>query len=301
VDKIVDVLTALENGKVPSQDQLSGFLQVLLKSRLLEEERGKVVPGNGPTSKQGRKVLRDTRDLIQALLQFGMEKNGTHDIDIFPNLSRINDLLYVTDTTVDDKLQELYFQVVQVGSPSHIQGNTKSAAYTAGQTALDATKQTGAEFKDQGSSGHLLYVQHNINPHYNCSAPTDQLAFDAATFIHALRTLFEICISSPIFRLLLADIFAIAQDVVAHAAADVERAALHVQQTITKSDDIISTGVIFDDVKDKGKEVAGVVTNAPQEIWNEWQVLGEDATDKTKERILERIQEVRTYFIETNP
>ena len=136
--------------------------------------------------------------------------------------------------------------------------------------------------------------------HYNCSAPTDQLAFDAATFIHALRTLFEICISSPIFRLLLADIFAIAQDVVAHAAADVERAALHVQHTVAKSDDIISTGVMFDDVKDKRKEVAGVVTNAPQEIWNEWQVLGEDATDKTKERILERIQEVRTYFIRTN-
>jgi hypothetical protein len=82
VDKIVDLLTALENGKVPSQDQLSGFLQMLLMSRLLEEEKGKVVPGNGPSSKQGRKVLRDTSALIQALLQFGMEKNGMHDINI---------------------------------------------------------------------------------------------------------------------------------------------------------------------------------------------------------------------------
>jgi hypothetical protein len=165
VDKIVDVLTALENGKVPSQDQLSGFLQVLLKSRLLEEERGKVVPGNGPTSKQGRKVLRDARALIQALLQFGMEKNGTYDIDILQNLYvKITFWTIAPENTADDKLQELYFQVAQVESPSPIQGNTKSAVYTAGQTALDATKQAGAEFKDQGSTGHLLLVKHDINP-----------------------------------------------------------------------------------------------------------------------------------------
>ena len=166
VDKIVDVLTALENGKVPSQDQLSGFLQVLLKSRSLEEERGEVVPGNGPTSKQGRKVLRDARALIQALLQFGMEKNGTYDTDILQNSHlKLTFWTIEIDTTADNKLQELYFQMVQVESPASIQGNTKSAVYTAGQTALDATKQAGAEFKDQGNAGHLLHIQHNIiNP-----------------------------------------------------------------------------------------------------------------------------------------
>lgn len=82
-----------------------------------------------------------------------------------------------------------------------------------------------------------------------------------------------------------------------HAATDVERAALHVQQTVAKSDDIIVPGVMFDDVKDKGEEVAGLVSDARQEIWNEWQVLGEEAADKTKERILERIQEVCGHFI----
>jgi hypothetical protein len=122
----------------------------------------------------------------------------------------------------------------------------------------------------------------------------DQLASDAATFLHALRTLFEICISSPVFRMLLTDMFDIVRDLVAHVASDVERTTLHVQQTVAKSDDIIASGV--DDVKDKGKEVAGVVINAPQEIWNEWQVLGEDATDMTKEKILERIQEVCAHF-----
>jgi hypothetical protein len=68
------------------------------------------------------------------------------------------------DTTADDKLQDLYFQMVQAEFPSPVQGNTKSSVYTAGQTALDATKQAGEELKDQGHSGHLLPIQHSINP-----------------------------------------------------------------------------------------------------------------------------------------
>lgn len=78
VDKIVDVLAALNAGKLPTQDQISSFLQVLLKSELLREvqDKGKVVPGYGPLSKEGRKVLADVRALVQAALQFGMEKNG---------------------------------------------------------------------------------------------------------------------------------------------------------------------------------------------------------------------------------
>ena len=162
VDKIVDILTALENGKVPSQDQLSGFLRMLLKSRLLEEEKGKVVPGNGPTSKQGRKVLRDAKALIQALLQFGMEKNGMYDINILQML-HVKMTFWTTTTIADDKLQELYFQL-QVESPSPIQSDTKTAVYAGGQTALDATKQAGAELRDQGNAGHLLPIQHDIDP-----------------------------------------------------------------------------------------------------------------------------------------
>jgi len=77
VDKIIDALAALKAGKIPTQEQTTRFLQVLLKSELLKEDKSEnVVPGNGPASKQGRKVLKDVRCLLQALLQFGMEKNG---------------------------------------------------------------------------------------------------------------------------------------------------------------------------------------------------------------------------------
>ncbi|KAH9477709.1 hypothetical protein JR316_0009935 [Psilocybe cubensis] len=80
VEKVVDVLVALNAGKLPSQDQISRLLQALLNSELLREDKGKVISGNGPTSKQGRKVLADVKGLVQAVLRFGLEKNGAKRI-----------------------------------------------------------------------------------------------------------------------------------------------------------------------------------------------------------------------------
>ena len=81
VDKIVDILVAFNAGKLPSQAQLSRFLQILLSSELLRQDGGSEnigkTTGVGPTSKDGRKVLSDVRNLVQSMLQFGLEKNGT--------------------------------------------------------------------------------------------------------------------------------------------------------------------------------------------------------------------------------
>ena len=79
VDKIVDILAAFNAGKLPSQAQLSGFLQVLLSSELLRLDGSqRKTTSVGPMSKDGRKVLNDVRNLVQSLLQFGLEKNGTN-------------------------------------------------------------------------------------------------------------------------------------------------------------------------------------------------------------------------------
>jgi hypothetical protein len=76
VDKIVDILVAFNAGKLPSQAQLSRFLQILLSSELLKQDGGRET-SVGPMSKDGRKVLNDVRNLVQSMLQFGLEKNGT--------------------------------------------------------------------------------------------------------------------------------------------------------------------------------------------------------------------------------
>ena len=77
VDKLVDILVAFNAGKLPSQAQLSRFLRILLSSELLRQESGIKTTSVGPMSKDGRKVLNDVRNLVQSMLQFGLEKNGT--------------------------------------------------------------------------------------------------------------------------------------------------------------------------------------------------------------------------------
>ena len=85
IDKIIDILVAFNSGKLPSQTQLSRFLRILLSSELLRQDHGHggIGIGNkttsvGPMSKDGRKVLNDVRNLVQSMLQFGLEKNGTN-------------------------------------------------------------------------------------------------------------------------------------------------------------------------------------------------------------------------------
>jgi hypothetical protein len=57
------------------------MVQMLLHSDLLTpgseaDSRPALLNGTGPTSRRGRKVLEDVHTLLQAGLQFGMEKNG---------------------------------------------------------------------------------------------------------------------------------------------------------------------------------------------------------------------------------
>ncbi|KAJ3514706.1 hypothetical protein NLJ89_g2228 [Agrocybe chaxingu] len=272
VDKVVDALAALKEGKLPTQEQLNRFLQVLLKSEFLKEELGRFTTGNGPTSRQGRKVLWDVREVVEAFLQFAMEKNA------------------------DDKFQDLYSQVLELDTPpievsmnvDHPSAATSAAK--AGKGALDAAQQGASDALDAG--------------------PTkDQLAFDASTFVHAFRTIFEVFIASPIFRLVIGDCISIIKDVVAHAASDVARSAAQVEQVagrvvqqVLESNDVISTdangkvklavSVPVEAVKSKGKEVADTVAASREGLESEMSALGEEAGDKTKERILNRLQEV---------
>jgi hypothetical protein len=71
VDKAVDILVALNAGKLPSQDQLSNFLQGVLKSDILRDSG----LGYGPLSANASKVLEASRELVESLLRFGLEKN----------------------------------------------------------------------------------------------------------------------------------------------------------------------------------------------------------------------------------
>lgn len=72
--KLADILGALQKGKLPSQDQLNLICQNILKSGLLRDEAS--IAGHGSLSRSGRRVLDDAREIVEALLQIGLEKNG---------------------------------------------------------------------------------------------------------------------------------------------------------------------------------------------------------------------------------
>lgn len=75
-DKFADVLAAISAGKLPSQDQLNHALQQLLRSDLLDSRTTAHAIGYGPLSESGRKVVEDVREVVQAALEVGVQKNG---------------------------------------------------------------------------------------------------------------------------------------------------------------------------------------------------------------------------------
>lgn len=97
VDKAVDVLAALNAGKLPSQDQLSHFLQIVLRSDILRDSG----LGYGPVSANAKKVLDDSRELVEALLQLGLEKNCEF---IVPSMPNFFPTLYCSQMTTDSRI-----------------------------------------------------------------------------------------------------------------------------------------------------------------------------------------------------
>ena len=106
--------------------------------------------------------------------------------------------------------------------------------------------------------------------------------------------------TSSVFRLILVDLFAIIQDLVEHAAADAALQAQHVAESVenkAREDDRfimpdIDINETIEAVKDQGRQAMDGIENATQAVKSKWKGMGDDAADKTKEKILERIKQV---------
>ena len=136
-------------------------------------------------------------------------------------------------------------------------------------------------------------------------APTqDELAFDTATFLSALRALAETSLTSSVFRLILADLYAIVRDLVEHAAGEAALQAQHVAEGVknkAREDDRfnmpdVDINETIDAVKDQGRQAVDGIENATQAMKNKWKGMGDDVADKTKEKILERTKQVPFFF-----
>ncbi|KAJ2918964.1 hypothetical protein MD484_g1432, partial [Candolleomyces efflorescens] len=294
IDKLVDMFAALSKGKLPSQDQFTRILQALLSSDLLRTSLintdAASIYGSGPNSQKGQKVIEDARNLVQAMLQFTMEKNDDN---------KFQDLIY------NLVLIEVPIGAPSVPHPPKPKLNVKIDVPEVAENSKDALhkgEQGVKEVKDQ--------------------MPTsEELSIDLSILAHALRTLLTSVLTSSVFRYLLADLLAIFRDVIAHGASDIEAAASSVQQAAENVEEkakSLDTEQLVNEVTgrargNKGKGVEGrelgigetskgVMQNVSEgvkglgektgEKLDEWREVGKDAKGTMKKDFVERMQQI---------
>ncbi|KAJ7800327.1 hypothetical protein B0H14DRAFT_2465465 [Mycena olivaceomarginata] len=91
-EKLADIVGALNSGKFPSQDQVSGLLQHTLRSELLRDPTITLPTHGGPLSQQGVALILQTRELVDCVLRIGLEKNYDN---------KLQDLLYQSSRSTD--------------------------------------------------------------------------------------------------------------------------------------------------------------------------------------------------------
>jgi hypothetical protein len=72
---LADVIAAISVGKLPSQAQLDYAARIILNSQILNVEDAKS-SGRGAISHSWRRILKDIREIIEASIEIGLQKNG---------------------------------------------------------------------------------------------------------------------------------------------------------------------------------------------------------------------------------
>ncbi|KAN0063240.1 hypothetical protein ACQY0O_004404 [Thecaphora frezii] len=78
--KLAKVIGAVRAGKMPSQQQLSAWIESVINSPVLDERS---VPGSSQLSQQGARVLQDFKGLLACIERIGESKNGDNKIQKF--------------------------------------------------------------------------------------------------------------------------------------------------------------------------------------------------------------------------
>jgi len=113
-------------------------------------------------------------------------------------------------------------------------------------------------------------------------------------------------LTSSVFRLILADLLATIRDFVEHAAAEtamqMQQVAESVEKKARKDENLLTPEIDINEtinaVKDQGRQAMDEIKNATQTIKDEWKSMGDDVADKTRQKILQRIQQVCPKFFE---
>lgn len=78
---------ALKAGKMPTSDQIANITQKVLASSFLQPSLGSRIAGKvggGKLSGPGRELVERAREVLQATLRLGLEKNDDNKVRYFP-------------------------------------------------------------------------------------------------------------------------------------------------------------------------------------------------------------------------
>ena len=81
IDNVAAVAAALDAGKLPSQAQINGSIDWLLKSPIIQLE-AQSADLEGKLSEYGLRLAKDVRGILEAYQVFGKNKNGTHPLHL---------------------------------------------------------------------------------------------------------------------------------------------------------------------------------------------------------------------------
>lgn len=132
-EAIIDVVAALNAGKLPSQSQINIICQKLLESGWLDTKRAGRLGGSMT------EVLRNSRELVKAVKKFGVRKNCECSSLSFPAPS-ILVTQYITGLD-DDRIQEFVYHLYHL-SPSAVgfSVNSEDPSGEAGDEPSEAMK-----------------------------------------------------------------------------------------------------------------------------------------------------------------
>ncbi|KAJ6571811.1 hypothetical protein B0H19DRAFT_1131376 [Mycena capillaripes] len=112
-EKLADIVGAVNSGKIPSQDQISGLLQHALRSEFLRDPGNALPTHGGPLSQRGITLILSLRELVDAVLRIGLEKNYDN---------KMQDLLYQTSQSSDHL--KVGGELLVDGSPVKLDANS---------------------------------------------------------------------------------------------------------------------------------------------------------------------------------
>jgi hypothetical protein len=75
-NKVADVIAAVQAGKLPTQDQLNIILQHVITSQVFHLQDEPEFRSSTRLSERGRTLLSDVKEILQCLVELGLEKNS---------------------------------------------------------------------------------------------------------------------------------------------------------------------------------------------------------------------------------